>query len=209
MAEKLRVYTSTPTFTNPQLLQIFALEKGIEDDVEEVVYDTSPGGNRRKWPHLKVNPWDETPTLEVADRTYLAETAAILHCLAPAYPGRKVTGEMPLEQGRDATWDARIRVDILYRIVTIFHAMHEGLGFETDLTHDQQWGEYCRMECALPRRTVGHHLSDGRDWSLGGDEPTFPDVTLCAAIAFSKFPVNNTTLDERFEYLDYYRDRWK
>lgn len=46
MADKIRVYTSTPTFPNPQLLQL-ALEKGIEGDLEEALYDTSPGRNQR------------------------------------------------------------------------------------------------------------------------------------------------------------------
>lgn len=38
---------------------------------------------------------------------------------------------------------------------------------------------------------------DGRDWLLGGDAPTFADITLYTAIAFSKYPTNNTPLDER------------
>ena len=56
---------------------------------------------------------------------------------------------------------------------------------------------------------MNSHLSDRRDWILGGDEPTFADITPETAIAFSKFPVNDTPLDERFEYLDYYWNRWK
>ncbi len=56
MADKLRVYTSPSAFPNPQRLRLFALEKGIEDELEEVVYDMSPGGDQRKWPHLKMNP---------------------------------------------------------------------------------------------------------------------------------------------------------
>jgi glutathione S-transferase len=56
---------------------------------------------------------------------------------------------------------------------------------------------------------VNKHLSDGRKWLLGGDEPTFADITLATAIAFSKFPVNATPLDERFEFLDAYWQRWQ
>ena len=91
----------------------------------------------------------------------------------------------------------------------MFHAMHTGLGFEIELTHNPQWGEHSRKEALSHAALVDRHLSDGRDWILGGDEPTFSDITLCTAIAFSKFPVNNTPLDERFEYLDYYWNRWK
>ena len=37
----------------------------------------------------------------------------------------------------------------------------------------------------------------------------FSNPLLATAIAFSKFPANNTPLDERFEYLGYYWNRWK
>ena len=58
--------------------------------------------------------------------------------------------------------------------------------------------------CALPI-----YLADGREWLLGGSAPTFADITLCTAIAFSKFPTNQTPLDERFEHLDYFWQRWQ
>lgn len=67
----------------------------------------------------------------------------------------------------------------------------------------------------LPRSALTHaglvdrHLSDGRSWLLGGDEPTFSDITLATAIAFSKFPVNATPLDERFEHIDAFFKRWQ
>lgn len=53
---------------------------------------------------------------------------------------------------------------------------------------------------------VNRHLSDTREWLPGGDAPTFSDITLATAIAFSKFPVNATPLDERFEVLDAYAE---
>ena len=56
---------------------------------------------------------------------------------------------------------------------------------------------------------VDRHLSDGRPWLLSGDEPTFSDITLATAIAFSKFPVNATPLDERFEFIDAFWRRWQ
>ncbi len=209
MADKLRVYTSPSAFPNPQRLRLFALDKGMEDELEEVVYDMSPSGDQRKWPHLKMNPWGETPTLQLADGSYLAETAGIVRYLDLAYPGRRITGETPLEQGKDAMWDDRIWVHTLYRIVTMFHVMHTGLGFELEPTHNPAWGEHSRKEALSHAALVNGHLSDGRDWTLSGDEPTFADITLAVSIAFSKFPVNNTPLDERFEYLDYYWNRWK
>ena len=127
MANKPRVYTSPSAFPNPQRLRLFALEKGIEDELEEVIYDMTPGGDQREWPHLKMNPWGETPPLEFADGSYLAETAGIVRYLDLAYPGRKVTGEMPLEQGQEVMRDNRIWVHVLYRIVTMFHVVQRVL----------------------------------------------------------------------------------
>jgi glutathione S-transferase len=41
------------------------------------------------------------------------------------------------------------------------------------------------------------------------DAPTFSDITMATALAFSKFPVNATPLDERFEHLDAFWQRWQ
>ena len=184
-------------------------EKGIASDFEETVYDMAPGGDQRKWPHLKMNSWGETPTLMLEDGSYLSETAAIARYLDQHCPGRKIMGTTALEQGQDTMWENRIWTHILYRIVTMFHVMHEGLGAKLELTHNAAWGEHCRKEALSHAALVDRHLSDGRLWMLGGDAPTFADITLCTAIAFSKFPVNATPLDERFEHLDALWKRWQ
>ena len=99
-------------------------------------------------------------------------------------------------------WDNRIWVHILYRIVTAFHVLHQGLGPKLELTTNHAWGEHCRKEALAHAALVNQHLSDGREWLLGGDQPTFSDITMATAIAFSKFPVNATPLDKRFEHID-------
>lgn len=209
MTEKLRLYTSPSAFPNPQRLRLFVHEKGIASHIEEVIYDMAPGGEQRKWPHLKMNPWGETPTLALADGSYLSESTGIARYLDHSLPGRKVLGETALEQGQDDMWDSRIFTHILYRIVTMFHVMHQGLGLKIELTSNPQWGEHCRKEALAHAGLVNQHLADGREWLLGGSDPTFADITLCTAIAFSKFPTNQTPLDERFEYLDHFWRRWQ
>lgn len=52
---KLRLYTSPSVFFNPQRLRLFIFEKGTEGELEEIVYDMTPGGDQRKWQHLKMN----------------------------------------------------------------------------------------------------------------------------------------------------------
>ena len=209
MSKRLCVFTSPSAFPNPQRLRLFMHEKGIVGEIEEIVYDMAPGGEQRRWPHLKMNPWGETPTLQLEDGSVLSETAGIVRYLDQRFPGRKIMGESALEQGQDTMWENRIGVHVLYRIVTMFHVLHRGLGFKLELTHNPQWGEHCRKEALAHAALVDRHLSDGRQWLLGGSAPTFADITLCTAIAFSKFPGNDTPLDERFEHLDGLWKRWQ
>lgn len=209
MEHRLKLFTAPSAFPNPQRLRLFMHEKGIAGEIDEVIYDMAPGGEQRKWQHLKMNPWGETPTLALADGSYLSESRAIARYLDNNFEGRKVLGDSVLAQAQDEMWDARVYVHILYRIVTMFHVMHQGLGLKIELTHNPQWGEHCRKEAISHAALVNQHLADGRDWLLGGDAPTYADITLCTAIAFSKFPTNQTPLDERFEYLDYFWQRWQ
>ncbi len=208
MAAKLRLFTSPSAFPNPQRVRLLMHEKGIADEVEEVVLDMAPAGEQRGWQHLKRNPWGETPTLELPGG-YLAESAAIGRYLDGSFPGRKIMGDDPTAQAQDAMWDNRVWVQILYRITTMFHVLHAGLGPKLELTYNAAWGEHCRKEALAHAGLVDRHLSDGRDWLLGGDAPTFSDITLCTAIAFSKFGPNHTPLDERFEHLDRFWRTWK
>ena len=209
MAETMKIYTSPSVFPNPQRVRLFMHEKGIADRFEEVIYDMSPGGEQRGWRHLKMNPWGETPTLLLPGGGYLSESTAIARYLDALFPGRRITGETPEEQGLDAMWDARVWVQVLYRLTTAFHVLHQGLGPKLELTENRAWGEHCRKEAIAHAGLVDRHLADGRDWLLGGPEPTFADITLVTAIAFSKFPVVATPLDERFERLDAFWRRYK
>ncbi len=207
--DRLTLYTSPSVFPNPQRVRLLIHEKGIADRIEERLLAMAPAGEQRGWGHLKRNPWGETPTLELPGGGYLAESAAIGRYLDQSFPGRTIMGGTALEQAQDAMWDDRIWVQILYRITTMFHVLHQGLGPKLELTHNPQWGEHCRKEALAHAGLVDRHLADGRDWLLGGEAPTFADITLCTAIAFSKYPVCATPLDERFEQLDRFWQRWK
>ena len=167
MTAKLNVFTSPSAFPNPQRLRLFMHEKGIADQFQETIYDMTPVGEQRGWRHLKMNPWGETPTLELADGSFISETAAVVRYLDQSYPGRKIMGETPLEQGLDNMWDNRIWVHILYRIVTAFHVLHTGLGFKLELTKNEAWGEHCRKEALAHAALVNQHLSDGTQMAAG------------------------------------------
>jgi len=209
MSTKLQLFTSPSSFVNPQRLRLFMHEKGIAGQFEERIYDMAPAGEQRQWRHLKMNPWGETPALQLPDGNYLAEADAIARYLDQSGPGRKIMGETPLEQAQDTMWNNRIWVHVLYRLVTTFHVLHHGLGPKLELTTNHAWGEHCRKEALAHAALVNQHLSDGRSWMLGGTAPTFSDMTMAVAIALSKLPLMATPLDERFEHIEAYWERWK
>lgn len=83
------------------------------------------------------------------------------------------------------------------------------LGGALELTSNPQWGEHCRKEALAMAAQLDSYLSDGKSWLLGGNEPTFSDITLVTAIAFGKFGPMETDLTHRFEFLDKYWQRWQ
>ena len=206
---KLKLFTSPSVFPNPQRVRLLMHEKGIVAEVEEQVLDMMKAGEQRQWRHLERNPWGETPALELPDGTFLSEASAIGRYLDQSFPGRKIMGESPAEKARDAMWDDRVWVQILYRLTTMFHVLTDGLGFKLEPVHNAEWGQYCRLQAQIHAAKVDAHLADGREWLLGGPAPTFADITLCTTIAFSKFPAIATPLDERFKHLDAFWQRWK
>ncbi|KIJ37174.1 hypothetical protein M422DRAFT_33872 [Sphaerobolus stellatus SS14] len=207
--KKPKVYTAHSWFPNPSRLRLMMAEKGILDQYEEVIMDMEVVGEQKGWRHKKLNPWAEAPVLELPDGTYLSETAAIAQYLDDTHPGRKILGETVLEQALDRQWDNRIWIQLLYRFVTTFHVQHLGLGPDLELTYNPSWGETCRKEGLQTAAMLDTHLSDGRKWVLGGEEPTFCDTTLCTAIMWGKFGPMHTDLTHRFEFLDAYWSRWK
>jgi glutathione S-transferase len=170
-AEKLRVHTSPSTFPNPQRLRLFALERGIEDELQEVVYDMTPGGDQRKWPHLKINPWgDAAPGARGRElsRGYSEDCTV---------PGPDSSG--PQDHGGDAASAGAGRDvgrpylgshPVPHRHHVSRHAHWPRIQARADA--QPTVGRAQPQGGDLPRRPRRAHLSEGRDWLLGGDEPT-------------------------------------
>ncbi len=209
MSDKPIIHTAPSAFPNPQRLRLFMHEKGITEAYQETLLDMAPGGEQRAWQHLKRNPFGEAPTLEYEPGQYLSETPAIVRYLDMIHDGRKITGDDPLAAARDAMWDQRCYLHVLLPIVTMFHVLHTGLGFKLEPTYNPAWGEAQRKKALAHAGLVDNQLADGREWLIGGDAPTFADITLATAVAFSKFGPNETPLDERFEHIAAHWQRWK
>ena len=203
------IYSAVSAFPNPTRLRLFLAEKNVTNHFQHVLIDML-NGEHKKWPHLKKNPWGEVPVLTLPDGSYLSETAAIVRYIDTSMSGsRLVTGSTAVLQALDMQWEERIRIHILLPILTMAHVSHALLGPKVELTHNPQWGEHARKQALAGAAQVDQLLSDGRQWLLNGAEPTFADITLCATIACGNYPVMATSLNERFEYIDQYWQRWQ
>ncbi|CAD6580666.1 MAG: hypothetical protein CYPHOPRED_001330 [Cyphobasidiales sp. Tagirdzhanova-0007] len=150
----------------------------------------------------------ETPVLVFADGTAISEAPAICRYFENAEPGRKILGITPLEQALDDQWTQRIWVHLIYRLTVAFHVLLNGLGV-LELTTNHAWGEHCRKEALATAAILDKHLSDGRQWMIGGAEPTYSDINLCTAISLSKAKSISLDLTHRFEFLDKFWKRWQ
>ena len=108
----------------------------------------------------------------------------------------------------DEQWTHRIWVHLIYRLTVAFHVLSHGLR-ALELTTNHSWGEHCRREALATAAILDKHLSDGRRWMIGGDEPTFSDINLCTAISMSKAKSISLDLTHRFEFLDKFFKRWQ
>jgi glutathione S-transferase len=168
MAVPLRLFTSPSAFPNPQRLRLFLHEKGIADQFEERVYDMTPGGEQRQWPHLKMNPWGETPTLELPDGSTSCRDRRHRPLSRPGLSPAKNHGRNPVAAG------SRHHVEQphlgAYPLPDRHRVPCPTSGARTKARTDHQ----SRLGRALPQRGAGacglvnQHLSDGRDWMLGG-----------------------------------------
>ena len=205
---KLVIYSAQSSFVNASRVRLFVHEKGIAAQVEQVELDMLAGEHKR-WPHLKRNPWGEVPVLVLPDGSHLSEAAAIVHYLDHRWAGtRRITGDTLEQQVQDIQWEERIRLRILVPILAMAHVQLGMLGHKLELTHNAAWGEHSRKEAIASAAVIDALLSDGREWLLGGPEPTFADITLGTTITVGNYPVIGVALNERYEHIDTYWRRW-
>jgi len=205
--KKLVIYTFISGFPNPARLKLFLHEKGIADKFEEQFINVM-GGEHRGWQFIKKNPSGEVPCLQLEDGQTLSEVHAIVNYLDAIHAGsRKVTGNDPLQVAFDAQWEARIRTNILVPLLTYLHVGKTALG-DWEVTKNEQWAEHCRKTALASAAHINSLFSDGRQWILGGNQPTFADITLCSAISLANLPSTGTSLTHRNEHLDAYYQRW-
>jgi len=94
---------------NPRLVRMFALEKGVPLESEQV--DIMGGANREP-AYLAKNPMGEMPCLELDDGTVIGQTVAICEYLDETQPGPRLVGDTPEARAATRMWVRNVEARI-------------------------------------------------------------------------------------------------
>lgn len=95
---------------NPRVVKMFIAEKGI--DIPRADIDIMSGDNRRA-PYTEKNPSGQSPCLQLADGTFLAEILPICEYLEEKHPNPPLVGSTPEERAVTRMWARRIDLNIV------------------------------------------------------------------------------------------------
>jgi glutathione S-transferase len=165
---------------NPQVVRIFAAERGVTLDLTEV--DLMAGENRQE-AYLKKNPGGQLPCLELDDGSVISEITAICEYLDETADGPRPLGETAEERAKNRMWARRIDLYICEPLTTGFRGAEGRALFESRMTLLTE--EACGDLKALAQEKITwlDGLMGSSDY-LGGDKPSLPDILLYCFLAF-------------------------
>jgi glutathione S-transferase len=163
---------------NPRVVKMFIAEKGL--DIERMELDLRAGENREA-AHLARNPSGQTPTLELADGTCLAEITAICEYLEEVQPEPALIGRSPEERAETRMWTRRVDLRICEPMANGFR-FAEGLPLFRNRV-------LCVPEAAPGLKAIA---KNGEAWLEGqlkgpwivGDRFTLADILLFGFLEF-------------------------
>lgn len=166
---------------NPRLVRMFALEKGMTLPAEDL---DLLGGDNRKAPYLAKNPGGQTPSLELADGTVIAETVTICEYLEEQQPLPVLVGSTAVERAQTRMWIRRVELNITEHMYNGFR-FAEGIEIFRNRV-------YCIPEAADGLKAKARA---GREWLDGllaghdfivGNRFSLADIVLYCCVDFCK-----------------------
>jgi glutathione S-transferase len=145
---------------NPRLVRMFALEKGLELDAEEV---DIMGGENRQAAYLEKNPMGELPCLELDDGSVVGQTVAICEYLDETQAGPRLVGETPEARAATRMWIRNIEAKINDPLTSGFR-WAEGLGMFKDRRHCVPHAAQDMKDIAREGQAWLDAQLAGRDW---------------------------------------------
>lgn len=117
-------YYSCPGIPNPRVVDLYAAEAGILDQLYKVQRVVDVIGNENRNPEMMaLNPDGATPFLKLADGTVVAETIAIAELLEGSGIGStKLFGDTTVEKGLVHMWQRRVEQHIVQNCFDYFRS---------------------------------------------------------------------------------------
>ncbi len=164
---------------NPHVVRMFAAEKGITLDMEQI--DIMKGENRKP-DHLKKNPAGGSPCLVLDNGQYLSEITAICEYLEDKFPKTPLIGTTPEEKAETRMWTRRVDLYVCEPMANGFR-YSEGLPlFKDRMTTLPEAAEGLKR-LAQEKITWLDGLLSGKQF-FAGDRITLADVLLYCFLAF-------------------------
>jgi len=166
---------------NPHVVRMFAAERGIKLDTEEV---DLMGGENRQEPYLAKNPAGQLPCLQLDNGAYISEVTAICEYLDESDPGTSLIGSTPEERAETRMWTRRVDLNICEPLSNGFR-FGEGLGLFKDRITTLPDAAEGLKGIAQEKITWLDGLIAGRDF-ICGDRVSLADILLYCFLAFGK-----------------------
>jgi len=166
---------------NPQVVRMFAAEKGIALDKVEV---DLMGGENRQPPYLEKNPSGQLPCLEMDNGDYLSEITVICEYLEEKYPNPPLIGSNAEERALTRMWTRKIDLSICEPLANGFR-FSEGLPLFKDRMITVPEAAEGLKSIARDRLAWLNGLMAGKQF-ICGDRISLADVLLYCFLTFGK-----------------------
>lgn len=173
-----------PVAPNPTRVRLYLAEKAAAGRPIELAQElvNLPRGEARSPEHLARNPLGKLPVLELDDGAFLTESVAIVEYLEELQPEPSLLGRSALERARRRELDRIAELAVLSPVARAVHATKSPLG----LPPNPAVAEHALAALPEGLAVLEARLADGRP-CLAGDEVSFADCTLAAALQFARF----------------------
>ncbi len=165
---------------NPHVVRMFAAEKGISLEMEEV--DIMAGANRQD-DYLQINPAGQLPCLQLDDGALIAEITAICEYLDEVGEGPSLIGDDPAERANTRMWTRRVDLNICEPMANGFR-YSEGLPiFKERMITIPEAAEGLKSIARDKLTWLDGLMADGRQY-IAGDKLTLADILLFCLLNF-------------------------
>ncbi len=164
---------------NPRIVRMFANEKGIQLDHQEV---DLMGAENRQAQYKTKNPAGQLPCLELDDGTVISEVTAICEYLEDTQPSPALIGENAKDKADTRMWTRRVDLNILEPLANGFR-YGEGLAIFKDRIPTVPEASDGLKRIARTNLAWLDGLIQGKDY-LCGDRFTLADILLYVFLDF-------------------------